>query len=119
MAGRLKRAMAQLFTGGDAELIVVPPKPILGERSPQWRAFRNRFIADFPTCAVCGTKEDCDVHHCAPFHIAPQLELAASNLITLCTAHHFTFGHCCLWRSWNVNVRQDAAEWRRRIIGRP
>lgn len=88
-------------------------------RSPHWPSVRKAFIAKNPCCAVCGTKDDLDVHHCFPFHLKPMLELEEGNLITLCTPHHLFIGHLMNYRSYNVTVREDASAWRKRILERP
>ena len=62
---------------------------------------------------ACGGEEKLEVHHIAPFHRWPELELAPGNLITLCEKPgrdcHFTWGHFHNWKLWNPVVRQDAA----------
>ncbi len=94
--------------------------PVLGAaRSSQWPAVERAHLAEHPECAVCGSKEQLNVHHVVPFHVRPDLELERSNLITLCRNHHFWWGHLGSWRSWNPDVREDAAIWRKKIEGRP
>jgi hypothetical protein len=55
------------------------------------------------------------VHHIAPFHLEPDLELEESNLITLCEkpGHdcHFVFGHFHDWYDFNPSVREDVAAY--------
>lgn len=83
-------------------------------RSPHWSAVRAAHLKQHPACAACGGTEALEVHHCLPYHIFPELELAESNLTTLCekTGHdcHFVFGHGGFWRGWIVTVRADAAK---------
>ena len=100
------------------------PKAVHEEsRSGQWPAVRKAHLEKEPEWAVCGSKGTADnelnVHHVLPFHKYPDKELDQTNLITLCREHHFTFGHLCEWSSWNTRVREDAAEWRRKIKDRP
>jgi 5-methylcytosine-specific restriction endonuclease McrA len=88
-------------------------------RSPQWPAVEKAFLKYNPTCAVCKTKSNLNVHHKQPFHLAPRLELDPSNLITLCRPHHLLVGHLEDWKSYNVDVEKDAATWLEKISKRP
>lgn len=88
-------------------------------RSPKWSAARSAFIKLHPLCSVCGTKDDCEVHHVRPFHLHPELELDPTNFITLCRPHHYLFGHFMNWSSFNISVREDAEAWALRINNRP
>lgn len=89
-----------------------------GERSPLWPSVRDAYAKDHPTCAVCD-KRGVEVHHVTPYHIAPQLELSPTNLISLCRRDHLVFGHLGDWRSWNTRVADDALAWRVRFVCRP
>ena len=108
-----------------ADLIPVhlPAKPQLGERSKLWPKVRAKHLKENPTCAACGSKKHAQVHHVKPFHLHPDLELSPENLITLCEspghACHFYCGHLLSWRSWNPNVRRDAASVLKKIAERP
>lgn len=88
-------------------------------RSPLWDKVQKQFLFTHPTCAVCGSKQDLNVHHKKPFHNHPELELQESNLITLCRVHHFWFGHLGNWASWNETVEEDSKEFNNKIIHRP
>ena len=88
-------------------------------RSPHWPAVRKAHLAREPACAACGSKKDVEVHHCVPFHLDPSLETEPTNLITLCHRDHFLVGHLCSYYSFNKDVRQDAAVWRKKIKERP
>ena len=94
-------------------------------RSEGWPAVRRAHLKLHPKCAVCEGTKKLQVHHCAPFHIQPELELDPSNLITLCESghggvicHEF-IGHLSWWVAYNPNVREDAAEWNRKLKNRP
>lgn len=89
------------------------------ERSSKWSTVRKNHLKYNPTCAVCNTTNDIDVHHCIPFHKKPELELEESNLITLCTPHHYLVGHLMNWKSFNAEVRMDAQMWNSKIKNRP
>lgn len=95
------------------------------ERSPKWPAVRAEHLRSHPTCEACGERrmKVLAVHHIVPFHVNPSKELEPANLITLCEGEsvncHLLFGHLRNWRSWNVDVREDAAEWRAKIKSRP
>jgi 5-methylcytosine-specific restriction enzyme A len=91
-------------------------------RSPRWESTRRAFLAKWPQCAVCGPDAGhapggLNVHHVVPVEFVRRagrgdLELDERNLITLCEAgenHHFVVGHLGDWRSYNPEVRGDAA----------
>ena len=94
-------------------------------RSPKWPAVRAAHLKAHPTCEACGegNTKILNVHHVVPFHIDPTKELDEANLITLCEGSvvncHLHFGHLRNWKSWNVDVRKDAAEWLKKIKNRP
>ena len=83
-------------------------------RSSQWRAVRDRFIKANNACAACGGIDDLEVHHVEPYHNDPAKELDEGNFIVLCRDCHFIFGHFKDWCSYNINVREDAATYRRK-----
>lgn len=87
-------------------------------RSNRWPSVRNAWLKMNPTCAVCGNRYGNDVHHIKPYHLYPDEELAASNLVTLCPRDHFVFGHLCDWRAYNPDVLKDASDWRAKIASR-
>lgn len=69
-------------------------------RSPGWAKVRKAHIESHPACEACGSLKKVEVHHKKPFHLAPELELEPSNLISLCESKefssiicHLTFGH--------------------------
>jgi 5-methylcytosine-specific restriction protein A len=92
-------------------------------RSPKWPEVEKDFKILHPLCEVCGTKgtllNQINIHHCVPFHKDISKELDFDNLWTLCRQHHFLFGHLMSWKSWNVNVREDSANFRNKITNRP
>lgn len=89
-------------------------------RSSSWRKVRAKHIKQNPTCAACGRKEGLEVHHVIPYHIDNTKELDPDNLITLCGKYcHFVFGHYMYWKSWNENVREDAARYLQEKANRP
>jgi 5-methylcytosine-specific restriction enzyme A len=99
-----------------AESVSVSAEP----RSPQWPTARVKHLLLHPCCEACGSKNDPNVHHIKPFHLFPELELEEDNLITLCNTHcHIVFGHLCNFKSYNLNVREDAAQYRKEVENRP
>ena len=102
-----------------------PDRKPSSRRSPEWAHVRAAHLRAFPKCALCGRRESVEVHHKKPFHLFPELELDASNLITLCDRRgsglncHRIFGHLGSWRSWNENVDEDVAQWRAKMAARP
>lgn len=50
----------------------------------------------------------------------PERELDPSNLITLCSnSCHIMFGHLMDFKSYNVKIKEDCAEWTTKIVDRP
>ncbi len=88
-------------------------------RSGLWPRVRKTHLELNPSCAVCGTKEGCEVHHIIPVHKDKRLELDHNNLITLCEDHHLLFGHLGSFHSYNEEVGIDAKMWASRIKMRP
>lgn len=90
-------------------------------RSSRWRKVRKSFLRKNPQCYVCGSTTRLEVHHKIPFHVAPELELDISNLMTLCENKkygincHLLIGHCGSYRKYNKNVEQDAIYIRRTL----
>jgi hypothetical protein len=68
----------------------------------KWRKVRNEFVHDAqPCCQLCGYQKKLEVHHALPWHQFPDLRYMADNLITLCDACHFRFGHHHNWKKYN------------------
>lgn len=92
-------------------------------RSSKWAAVRAAHLKNFPTCAACGGRDDLNVHHVIPYHLAPALELEPDNLLTLCEGpvvnDHLLWGHLRDWQSYNVNAVADAAWMLEKIRNRP
>lgn len=91
-------------------------------RSPQWPAVRKAWLKTNPTCAACGSADNVEVHHIEPFFLRPDLELTASNFISLCENGgncHLFVGHLKNFKSYNKTVKEDAAIILKRIKSRP
>lgn len=89
------------------------------KRHKHWRKTRNTHLKRNPKCAFCNGRKECVAHHLIPFHLAPELELVQSNLITLCEKGkygisncHLLFGHRGSWSRVNVYCKADIARWR-------
>ena len=78
-------------------------------RSSKWPSVRRNFVRANPYCAACGTVKELEVHHVVPFHIEPERELDATNLMSLCQDCHLYIGHLKDWTRHNPNAREDAA----------
>lgn len=86
---------------------------VSAKRSGQWPTVEKHFLGNHSACAACGSKKRLNVHHIRPFHVFPQLELDADNLITLCMDMkecHLRLGHCGNFKFFNKNIKRDAAE---------
>lgn len=89
-------------------------------RSPKWSSVRKQHLSNFPTCAACGRKAKLEVHHKVPVHIAPELELDPSNLMTLCDDPcHLVFGHLFNYKSYNKTVEEDCSVYLNKVLKRP
>lgn len=91
--------------------------PLGAARSKEWAAVRREHLELSPACEVCGGTASLEVHHVAPFHVRPDLELDHGNLMTLCERKkfgincHLLIGHLGNYRRFNPEVRADAATW--------
>lgn len=88
------------------------------KRSSKWRKIRAIHLASNNECHICKSKKKLEVHHIVPFHMAPDLELEPSNLITLCENKkyglncHLLVGHLGNYRRINLNCEVDAMTWK-------
>lgn len=83
------------------------------KRSPQWAKAQRDFKRSHPYCIACGGTTFLQVHHIVPVSNAPELELEASNLLTLCMGAndcHFFLGHGGNFKRYNPRVREHARE---------
>jgi hypothetical protein len=101
--------------------VKIPPK-LSAPRSKEWPAVRAEWIKHQPQCQVCGRTKKLEVHHMIPVHVDPDLELRATNLITLCehpsACCHYIVGHCALsWLNYDPNVVQNAKIIREMRLG--
>ena len=104
----------------EGEMFSPPPMEQPKEsRSPHWQKLAHDTVVAHPFCAASGLKHDLQVHHERPFHVHPELELDPSNLIVLNRTYHLIFGHLGDWKSWNADVRKDAARMYEQITKRP
>ena len=100
--------------------IKAAPRVVCGKRrSPKWDEKERAFLKAHPRCEACGSKLHLEVHHKQPFHLRPDLELVDSNLMTLCRADHFAFGHLHEWESYNPAVVVDVKRYRQKVKNRP
>jgi HNH endonuclease len=84
------------------------------ERSPHWDSVRDRIVKERGACEACGSNKRLQVHHIAPFHLRPELELDVSNLIVLCmdeTECHLNIGHGGSFKSYNPDVVESAKKF--------
>jgi 5-methylcytosine-specific restriction enzyme A len=83
-------------------------------RSTRWPAVEHAHLQREGWCRHCGGTARLQVHHVAPFHLHPELELDDSNLITLCEDSgdgvecHLHVGHLGNWKNFNPAVRAVA-----------
>ena len=74
-----------------------------------------------PRCFICNVRSNIvngnknDVHHVLLRSKRPDLAADPDNLVTLCRACHFTYGHGQYWRAGNTNFYK-AAEAAREVI---
>lgn len=82
-------------------------------RSGRWPAVERAKRKAQPTCEACGGTTRLQVHHVAPFHLHPELELEPTNLIVLCMGpaeDHLLIGHGDSFQHYCPDVRQLAAK---------
>lgn len=109
----------EILTAGRA-----PPDVVFGaQRSGLWPLVRRQHLELYPECLACGGRANLEVHHVRPYHLFPDEELNAGNLVTLCatpgrSCHHL-FGHLLDWRSYNPSVYVHARLIRQAIADRP
>ena len=93
---------------------------LLGSRrSSSWPRVSAAFLEVHRQCCVCGKRSKV-AHHERPFHLFPELELDAANLMPTCggdECHRFVL-HAGDYRAWNPQARDDAALIRRRQLER-
>ena len=80
-------------------------------RSPEWDKVRDEAVEKAGKCAACGSVNKLQVHHIAPFHLHPELELDENNLIVLCMDEeecHLKIGHGGSFKSYNPSVVDSA-----------
>ena len=103
------------MTPEKAELLAVATL----NRHFDWPKVKRIYLKTHRICAACGRTTDLEVHHKVPFWEDRNLELNEANLITLCASHHWSMAHYTDFKSYNENIKVDAAEWRERIKNRP
>ncbi len=94
-------------------------------RSDKWPTVRKHHLQLEPLCQWCGSATHVEVHHIAPFHLRPELELEPTNHITLCENDplkadcHYHHGHNgTSWKDFNPAVRAECAvEQEKRHVG--
>jgi 5-methylcytosine-specific restriction endonuclease McrA len=83
------------------------------ERSSKWPKVRAEHLQRNPECIACGRRDKLEVHHCVPFHIAPDRELDPTNLVSVCaTPCHLVHGHYLSWLRYNPEVVADCKRYR-------
>lgn len=107
---------SQVMFAAAYHYLLTGPKPeYLRPRSSQWPAVRRQHLEQHLICAACGGTDCLEVHHIAPFHLYPALELDPANLLTLCERPsrlcHFTWGHFWNWARYNPSVVADVQAW--------
>ena len=92
-----------------------------GLRSSGWSQFRKENIGK--ECRACGQPgkllSPLELHHCEPFSKNPARELDKTNIITLCRTCHFLLAHLKNFKSYNINIKEDAKALRDKINSRP
>lgn len=79
-------------------------------RHPSWRRVRAEHLKAQPKCQGCGEKRKrlLEVHHVAPFHSHPEIELEPKNLLTLCDGGgKYGIKSCHLYIGHNGNFRRS------------
>ena len=77
----------------------------------QWSRFVDYYWEKYPDkkfCHVCGYTRRVELHHIIPRHIDPTKIFDEDNLIPLCRACHFRWGHLNDWDNYNPQIKYDA-----------
>lgn len=101
-------------------------RPGMSERSNRWPAVEAAHKRAEARCQWCGRLDHVEVHHVVPFEERPDLELVATNLISLCRppgplfgdetnplgSCHFQHGHTdgkgrFSWKLANPSIRRE------------
>ncbi len=115
----LQAALRALFPDAAPPDLTRGGEPIgAAPRSPKWGVARKVHLHRNPVCIACKTQASLEVHHIVPFWADASKELEPSNLCTLCSDCHFTFGHLKDWRAYNPSVLRDAEEYRCKLEAR-
>jgi hypothetical protein len=89
----------------------------------KWSSVRRDYLILHPDCEACGKKptllKPTECHHILPFNLHPELELSSQNLIAVCRDCHLTLAHLRSFKSYNKDIRQDAATLLLKIKNRP
>lgn len=92
-------------------------------RSGKWSSVRRDYLILHPDCEACGRKpsllKPTECHHILPFNLHPELELSSHNLIAVCRDCHLTLAHLRSFKSYDKDIRKNAAELLARIKARP
>jgi len=72
----------------------------------RWRKVRNEHVRDESCCQMCLVIKKLEAHHVIPWHVSPLLRYERSNLVTLCRACHYRFGHWLNWKEYNPRIRE-------------
>lgn len=95
--------------------------PLAAKRSGKWSSVRKHHLEKNGECVVCGDTRKLEVHHIKPFHLYPELELEADNLLTMCESKsygiicHLLVGHNGSYKNINPDVVEDAVYWRDKL----
>ncbi len=64
-----------------------------------------------PACLICGSTENCDVHHLFPWEMFPDKRYEPKFFRTLCRnpgcQGHLIAGHCGDWKAWSQHTDTD------------
>jgi len=90
-----------------------------GTRDPGWNALMKAYKKAHPTCEATGTTKNLQVHHIKPVWLFPEDEMKWENLIILTRWIHFWLAHFGYYRSYNPDIRKDAAWLLDKIKNRP
>lgn len=97
-----------------AIFLLIPFIVLAGEkRSSEWGKVRKEHLKENPVCIICGSSSDLEVHHVIPFSIDKELELAPTNLVTVCRSKQYGFNchlhiaHAGSFKNYNPWILED------------
>lgn len=96
-------------------------KEVYSKIKEEWEEFERKYWKKHPEekyCHICGEKKHVELHHIVPRHVDQSKIFDEDNLIPLCRACHFRWGHLCNYETYNPNIKEDAQTLQKLFVKR-